>query len=100
MSVLADFLKQYHRGERAAITANELTGNGWGNARSIRRSVHEARVLGLPICSSAKGYFYPDNEFEKKLCKKRLVNMGKGIFKATKALVYTETRQLSLFDGY
>lgn len=100
MNILADFLKVYHVGEQAAITATELTASGWGTARQIRREVHRARIGGIPICSSSEGYFYPKTSVEKLSCKKRLTNMGKGIFKVTKVLKSLDTRQLSLFDGY
>ena len=100
MDIFVEFLKKYHQGESGAITATELTGNGWGSARQIRRIVHASRELGHPVCSSSKGYFYPKIDAEKRLCKKRLMNMGKGIFKVTRALKAIDNRQLSLFDGY
>jgi hypothetical protein len=94
-SLLVGYLISNHRGERNAITAGEL--RNWGTARQIRKAVHEARVLGLPICSTGKGYFYPENANEKRVCKKRLMNMIKGISKAAKAVKYTDPRQQVLF---
>ena len=98
MEILVDFLKKYHVGKQAAITASELTSAGWGNARQIRRIVHRARKSGFPVCSTGEGYFYPSGNSEKAICKKRLTNMGKGIFSVVKALKPMDNRQMSLFE--
>ena len=98
MEVLVEFLRRYHVGKQAAVTAAELTASGWGSARNIRREVHRARKSGFPICSSGKGYFYPSTPHEKKLCRKRLTNMGKGILSVTKVLKPVDNRQMSLFE--
>lgn len=98
MDPLVTFLKKYHLGVNAAITAPELTSAGWGSPRQIRRKVHAARKNGFPVCSSGEGYFYPHTNVEKSLCKKRLVNMGRGIFSVVKALKPIDSRQINLFE--
>lgn len=52
------------RGEELALSQTELaTLFGVGTA-DVRQAVQNMRLLGVHICSSQRGYFYPSDETE------------------------------------
>lgn len=98
---IAEYLKAYHCGERAAVTSRELEGVFHIRGPDLRRTINRLRGDGVPICSFDSGYYYADTEEELQRTIRQLRSRIKKIAHAerglTKALtLYEDTGQLSL----
>jgi len=59
-----EYLRQYHFGEGGAVTSRELEVAFSIRGKEVRDTVNRLRRKGVPIASSASGYFYAATERE------------------------------------
>ena len=63
-SRLSAILKQYHTGMDQSITGKELELKLGIRKDTVQKLVRQLREDGVPICSSADGYFYAETRQE------------------------------------
>lgn len=73
-------------GERNAKTAKELAKNTGVSVRDVMQAVRVERLAGLPICSSAKGYFLAETETDLQITISRLYKQARETRKVAEAL--------------
>lgn len=62
--LITERLKELHCGERNAVTSHALESAFRIRGPELRNIINTLRSRGIPICSSAKGYFYAETEEE------------------------------------
>lgn len=98
---IADYLRDYCRGESRAVTSREL-GTVFGlRSRELRKIANRLHCAGVPICSSEYGYFFAGNEQEPSRTIRQLISRIKKIAAARCSLIsaqalYTDDGQISL----
>lgn len=63
-------------GEVNAISAGELAKITGLEVRAVMHTIRHERLLGKPICSSARGYFLPADKYELQATINRLYNQA------------------------
>lgn len=61
---IRDYIADGHVGEKNAISSKELGKRVDCSDREIRDCINLLRQMGVPICSSSKGYWYAADDFE------------------------------------
>lgn len=61
---LSTVLKKYHTGMEQSITGKELERTLGIRKDTVQKLVRQLRADGVPICSSASGYFYAETRQE------------------------------------
>lgn len=54
------YLKKNHIGSKNAVLSKQLEAAFSCKGKEIRRCINTLRTRGIPICSSADGYFYSE----------------------------------------
>ncbi len=83
---IADYLRQYCKGEYRAVTSRELKTIFGIRSRELRGIVNRLRG-GVPICSAKLGYFYAGNEQELSRTIQQLTSRIKKIAAARRGLI-------------
>ena len=84
---IADYLRQYCKGEYRAVTSRELKTIFGIRSRELRGIVNRLRGGGVPICSAKFGYFYAGNEQELSRTIQQLTSRIKKIAAARRGLI-------------
>ncbi len=90
----AEYLRQYHLGESGAVTSRELEIAFSVRGKEVRDTVNRLRREGVPIASSASGYFYAATEQEVRATIAHMTHRISGIAAAIRGL----NRSLEQFD--
>ena len=61
---IRDSLKTYHKGAERVVSSRELEAAFQIRGPDLRRLINSLRGDGVPICSSASGYYYAGTEEE------------------------------------
>lgn len=61
---IAAYLKTYHKGAERVVSSRELEAAFQIRGPDLRRLINSLRGDGVPICSSASGYYYAGTEEE------------------------------------
>ena len=59
---IAAYLKTYHKGAERVVSSRELEAAFQIRGPDLRRLINSLRGDGVPICSSASGYYYAGTE--------------------------------------
>ncbi len=82
----AEYLQQYHLGESGAVTSRELEVTFSIRGKEVRDTVNRLRRKGVPIASSASGYFYAATEQEVRATIAHMTHRISGIAAAIRGL--------------
>ena len=102
---IAEYLKIYHKGAQSVISSRELEAAFQIRGPDLRRLINSLRGDGVPICSSASGYYYAGTEEELRRTIRQLRSRIKKIAHAERGLSkaleqFTDSGQMSLpLDG-
>lgn len=91
---IAEHLKQYHFGEKNAVTSRELEIAFDIKGIELRNLINTLRRSGIPIASSGNGYFYAATEQEVRATIAHMTHRISGIAAAIHGL----TQALEQFD--
>ena len=91
---IEEHLRQYHMGEKNAVTSRELEAAFDVKGIELRNVINSLRRSGVPIASSGNGYFYVANAQEVRATIAHMTHRISGISKAIMGL----TRALEEFD--
>lgn len=92
--LFAEYLRQYHLGENGAATSRELEVTFSVRGNEVRSAVNRLRHKGVPIASSANGYFYAATEQEIRATIAHMTHRISGIAAAIRGL----NQSLEKFD--
>ncbi len=90
----AEYLRRYHLGESGAVTSRELEITFSVRGKEVRDTVNRLRREGIPIASSASGYFYAATEQEVRSTIAHMTHRISGIAAAIRGL----NQSLETFD--
>lgn len=93
--MIFELLKEFHRGEAKAIKSKAISQIIKLNDRSVRATVRGLRELGLPIGSSANGFFYISNRKEFKETVGHLTRRARDIFRTICVMDRSAAKKLS-----
>jgi len=82
----AEYLRQNHLGENSAATSRELELAFSIRGNEVRNTVNRLRRKGVPIASSASGYFYAAAEREVRATIAHMTHRISGIAAAIRGL--------------
>jgi len=91
----AEYLRQNHLGENSAATSQELEIAFSVRGNEVRNTVNRLRRKGIPIASSASGYFYAATESEVRTTIAHMTHRISGIAAAIRGL----NQALESFDS-
>ena len=94
---IAEYLKDFHKGESRAITSRELETEFAIRGSELRGIVNRLRSEGVPICSFEYGYYYAAAEDELNRTIRQLTSRIKKISEAQRGLI--KARALYSDDG-
>ncbi len=99
----AEYLRHYHFGESSAATSRELEVTCSARGKEVRDTVNRLRRKGVPISSSASGYFYAATEQEVRATIAHMTHRISGIAAAIRGLNQSlesfDTVQLRISEG-
>ena len=101
---LVEHLKRYHFGEENAVTSKELEAAFSVKGIELRNIINTLRRSGVPIASSANGYFYAATAHEVRATiahmSHRIIGISRAIDGLNDALAEFDTTQMRLpLDG-
>ncbi len=83
---IAEYLRAFCRGEQAAVTSRTLENLFHIRGPDLRHIINRLRGEGVPICSSASGYYYAETEDEIRQTVRQLRSRIKKIAHAERGL--------------
>lgn len=96
---IAAYLKTYHKGAERVVSSRELEAAFQIRGPDLRRLINSLRGDGVPICSSASGYYYAGTEEELRRTIRQLRSRIKKIAHAERGLTKA-LEQPSTADRY
>lgn len=100
--LITDCLENRHKGEQNAVPSRELESAFQIREPDLRNIINTLRGNGVPICSSAKGYFYASTKEELDRTTRQLRSRIKKIAHAERGLtragqvIFPDHDQISL----
>ena len=94
---IAAYLKTYHKGAERVVSSRELEAAFQIRGPDLRRLINSLRGDGVPICSSASGYYYAGTEEELRRTIRQLRSRIKKIAHAERGL--TKALEQSIDSG-
>ena len=91
---IAAYLKTYHKGAERVVSSRELEAAFQIRGPDLRRLINSLRGDGVPICSSASGYYYAGTEEELRRTIQKIAHAERGLTKALEQSI--DSGQISL----